>query len=276
MTMIKFLILGAGGAIPTPTHTPAAYFVDLDGTRLLLDPGPGALVRLVKSGQAAGGVDDIDHVLLTHLHPDHCADLVPLLFATHSPLTSSTTPLRIYGPVGLEAYLKSLQEIYGSWLVPRKRSLEIHELQPDQSLDFPGPCRIVPFVVDHPQGRLTQFCLGYAFLDAQGHKVVFSGDTGPGGGLTDAAQACDLLVVECSVTDDWPTEGHLTPSQVGQLCAATRPTRVVLTHQYPETAALDLRPLVGDYWDGPVHQAVDGDCFMVPPCGSEGILDDTD
>ncbi|MBK9777343.1 MAG: hypothetical protein IPP62_13470 [bacterium] len=67
--MIRLRILGAGGAVPTPTHTPAAYWVTVDGISLLLDIGPGALVRLVRSGDAPGGVDDIHTVLLTHLHP---------------------------------------------------------------------------------------------------------------------------------------------------------------------------------------------------------------
>jgi len=74
--MIRFHILGAGGAVPTATHNPAAYWVTVDGQSILMDPGPGALVRLVQSGQATGGVDDIETVLFTHLHPDHCADLV--------------------------------------------------------------------------------------------------------------------------------------------------------------------------------------------------------
>ena len=104
--MITMHILGAGGAVPTPTHTPAAYWVVVDGESILMDPGPGALVRLVRSGAAPRGVDDITRVVLTHLHPDHTGDLVALLFAMHSPVPVRTDPLHLWGPPGLVRLLE--------------------------------------------------------------------------------------------------------------------------------------------------------------------------
>jgi ribonuclease BN (tRNA processing enzyme) len=262
--MIRFHVLGAGGAVPTPTHNPAAYWVTVDGQSILLDPGPGALVRLVKSGQADRGVDDIDLVYLTHFHPDHCADLVHLLFALHSPIPKRTDPVLMFGPEGFKAYLSQLGGIYGSWLEPRQRKLEINEIGPAVTTCLPGGGSVTSFQVNHPQDRLSDYCLGYLFRDAAGHSVVFSGDTGPCEELNTAAMEVDLLVVECSTPDHLATSGHLTVSQVGELCAAAGPKRVVLTHQYPPAAALDLSALVGEHWDGPVHQAVDDDVFFVP------------
>ncbi len=263
--MIRFRILGAGGAIPTPTHTPAAYWVTVDGTGILLDPGPGALVRLVQSGDAPDGVDGIELVVLTHLHPDHCADLVALLFALHSPLTESHEPLRLFGPEGLRAYLEQLAQIYGRWLEPRHRRLQITEWALPEALDLPGGGRIQPFAVDHPQDRLSRNgCLGYRFVDHQGRVAVFSGDTGACAELTTAATDADLLVVECSAPDGLGVAGHLTPTEVGRLCAVAQPQRVVLTHQYPAAAAADLRAGIAPHFDGPVIQARDGNLFYVP------------
>ncbi len=262
--MIRFHILGAGGAVPTATHTPAAYWVTVDGHPLLLDPGPGALVRLVKSGQAPRGVDDIDHVFLTHLHPDHCADLLHLFFALHSPVPERTDPIKLFGPPGLADYLDKLKQIYGSWLEPRMRELQLEEIGPGVTVPLPGGGSVKPFQVDHPQDRLSRFCLGYKFSDAEGHTAIFSGDTGPCAELNKAAKGADLLVVECSTPDHLATKGHLTVSQVGALCADARPKLTVLTHQYPDAAALDLAALVGELYDGPVRQAVDGSVFSIP------------
>jgi ribonuclease BN (tRNA processing enzyme) len=268
--MIRFRILGAGGAIPTPTHTPAAYWVTLDGTPLLLDPGPGALVRLVQSGDAPGGVDEIEHVLLTHLHPDHCADLVPLLFALHSPLTAGRAPLHLFGPTGLKSYLEQLRGIYGRWLEPRHRSLQVTEWGPGQALQLPGEGSVQAFAVDHPQDHLTVgSCLGYRFTDRYGHTVVFSGDTGACLGLQEAATGVDLLVVECSAPEGYGVAGHLTPGEVGRLCAIAQPARVVLTHQYPAAAAADLGADVAHHFSGPVVQAHDGSLFYVPGTSGE-------
>lgn len=263
--MIRFRILGAGGAIPTPTHTPAAYWVRVDQTPILMDPGPGALVRLVQSGDAPAGVDEIEIVLLTHLHPDHCCDLVALLFALHSPLTESHEPLRLFGPVGLRTYLDQLAALYGSWIEPRQRKLVVTEWGPGEKLPLPSGGTVHTFAVDHPQDRFSaEGCLGYRFEDQMGHKAIFSGDTGPCPGLEEAATGADLLVVECSAPEGLGVSGHMTPSQVGQLCAKALPLRVVLTHQYPAAAATDLVTEVGRYFGGPVIQAQDGSLFFVP------------
>ena len=103
--MISFHVLGAGGAVPTVTHSPAGHLVRIDGEPHFVDPGPGALVSLVKAEILPGGIDAIETVLLSHLHPDHCLDLVALLFALHSPIPSGTGPLRLFGPTGLENLL---------------------------------------------------------------------------------------------------------------------------------------------------------------------------
>ena len=267
--MIVFHILGAGGAVPTASHTPAAYWVTVDGAPILMDPGPGALVRLVKSGRALRGVDEIDRVLLTHLHPDHTGDLVALLFAMHSPVPSSTEPLALFGPVGLKRLLEQLRGIYGRWLDPRLRELVVTEITPGTVLDHPGGGRIEAFAVEHPQDWLSEGALGYRFFDAEGRLAVFSGDTGPSVGLENAATGADLLVIECSTPDELATAGHLAPRDVGQVCNVARPRLTVLTHQYPDAARIDLVKAVGAYYDGRVLQARDGSEYRLPETDSE-------
>lgn len=262
--MIRFHILGAGGAVPTASHTPAAYWVTVDDDPILLDPGPGALVRLVKSGAAPRGVDEIGLVLLTHLHPDHHGDLVALLFALHSPVPARRDALQLYGPPGLVRLLDQLRGIYGRWLEPRHRTLEVREINSGDRIPLPAGGCCEAFAVDHPQDRLAEIALGYRFVDTRGHVVVFSGDTQACAGLEQAAAGVDLLVTECSTTDDWTIAGHMNPSQVGPLCAAARPRRVVLTHQYPAAAAQDLAAAIASHYDGPVEQARDGDVYLVP------------
>ncbi len=264
MVMIEFHILGAGGALPTATHNPAAYLVEVDGHSLVLDPGPGALVRLTTSGLLPGGVDDINQVLLSHLHPDHSLDLVALLFALHSPLPESREPLTIQGPGGLRDLLDAWGNIYGRWLEPRHRSLIIEEIPGGQTRPLPGSGSLEAFAVNHPQDRLATECLGFKFSDREGHTVVYSGDTGPSDRLELAARGVDLLVVECSTPDHLKTPGHMTPSDVGRLCATAGPRRVALTHLYPPAAAMDLVAAVGNYFAGPVVQACDGTHLSVP------------
>jgi ribonuclease BN (tRNA processing enzyme) len=214
---------------------------------------------------------------LTHLHIDHCADLAPLLFALHSPIPEARKPLWLLGPVGLLSYLERLRDLYGEWLTPAKRELEVMELRPGQVLSVntapsggwvvesgQAETRLQVFAARHPQSRLSEESLGFRFVDRQGHTAVFSGDTEPCDDLLSASRGSDLLVIECSTPDALATAGHMTPERVGQLCAAARPEQVVLTHLYPPAAALDLPALVGRHYAGPVHVARDGDLFTVP------------
>jgi ribonuclease BN (tRNA processing enzyme) len=281
--MIRFLVLGSGAAVPSPAHGQPAHWVVVDGHPLLVDPGPGALERLISSPAGPDSVDGIHAVLLTHLHLDHCADLAPLLFALHSPVPAETRPLQLIGPPGLEDYLGALRGLYGDWLDPRRRPLQVLEVEPgiilapvgepralwspipDSTLTGPA---VATFAAYHPQSRLDRTSLGCRFHDREGHTAVYSGDTGPCSALTSASQDADLLVVECSTPDELATEGHMTPSLVAALCAAARPRHVVLVHLYPPVLLLDLPRAVGRRFDGPVTVARDGDLFDIPPTGS--------
>jgi len=261
--MIRLFVLGAGGAVPTPTHGPAAYWLEIDGWGLLLDPGPGALVRLVRQPGAPDTVDGIPAVFLSHLHLDHTADLVPLLFALHSVLARADLPLLVAGPPGTAAYLRRLQDLYGSWIEPRRRAIHVREVSAGQSLDLPGGGRAEAFAADHPEGRFSSCCLGWIFRDAAGRRLVYSGDTGPGGDLLAAARGCALLLVECTTPDDLAVDGHLSPGRVADLAGNARPARVGLTHQYPLVAAQAPARLVAERAGVPCTAARDGDVFVL-------------
>ena len=263
--MIRLHVLGAGGAIPTASHGPAAYWVDIDGHGLLLDPGPGALVRLVRQSGAPDTVDDVDTVLLSHLHLDHTGDLAPLLFAMHSILARNTAPLLLAGPLGLAAFLDRLRQLYGTWLEPRCREVTVRELAAGDGLELPGGGRATTFAAVHSENQFGAPCLGWTFGDRDGHRLVYSGDTGPGGDLEHAAMDCDLLLVECSTPDDLTVASHLGPTGVANLARNTRPGRVVLTHMYPLVAGQHPDRTVTDLAGVPCAAARDGDVFAVPP-----------
>jgi len=56
-----------------------AYLIDEAAFRLLVEPGYATVPQLLKDVAAA----EVDAVLISHGHADHCADLNPLLRARH-------------------------------------------------------------------------------------------------------------------------------------------------------------------------------------------------
>lgn len=75
-------VVGVGDAF-TAKYWNACLLVEHDGERLLIDAPPALARALGDLGERGGprvGLDDIDHVLITHLHGDHMGGLEQLLF----------------------------------------------------------------------------------------------------------------------------------------------------------------------------------------------------
>ena len=95
-------------------------------------------------------------------------------------------------------------------------------------------------------------------FEADGHSVVFSGDTGPSEHLVDLARGADLLVCECAGSDEQVVPGHLWPSEVARIVHEAAPKEVWLTHLYPHvdpTVAVEVVAATGV----PTRHAADGD-----------------
>lgn len=73
MDCFKVTILGCGSAKPTLRHSPTAQIVNFRGNLFMVDCGEG-----VQSGLARNRVPfgRIGHIMLSHLHGDHCLGLV--------------------------------------------------------------------------------------------------------------------------------------------------------------------------------------------------------
>ena len=86
-------VLGGCGAWPQAGQACSGFLVEQDGFRLLLDVGYATLPRLLELVDASA----VDAVYVTHGHPDHCADLNPLLRARFLGPTPAA-PLVAYAP----------------------------------------------------------------------------------------------------------------------------------------------------------------------------------
>jgi ribonuclease BN (tRNA processing enzyme) len=98
---MQLSVLGGCGAWPDAGQACSGFLVEQDGFAVLVDAGYAVVPRLLSLLPAGR----LDAVLISHGHPDHCADLNPLLRARAlggEPLP----PLPVYAPAGaLDAVL---------------------------------------------------------------------------------------------------------------------------------------------------------------------------
>ncbi len=95
-------VLGSGTCIPTTDRGPSGLALAFPSHLIFFDGGGGALRQMPKLGL---DFRQVDHLCLSHFHPDHVSDLVPFLFATNYTVDFiRSLPLKMIGPRGLKAF----------------------------------------------------------------------------------------------------------------------------------------------------------------------------
>lgn len=212
---LKVTLLGTGVGIPQPGRSQPALLME-NGSPLLFDCGAGTLLRLAEAGIS---MQDLDTVVLTHLHLDHSADVLALANARY---LMQLPGLEVYGPAGTAQWLQTLQSAY-PYL--EKMDVRIHELSPMDAISLRG-CDIFA-----EEARHSVAALAYR-VDSGDKVVVYSGDTEPSPRVAALADGADLLIHECSFPEPFDVTNHTTPRKLGNMIKNVG--RVVLTHFYPE------------------------------------------
>ncbi len=244
---MRVTILGAGTAIPATGYSPASIYVQIAKEHVLLDAGAGSLQRLQKTG---ADWHRLDRIFLTHFHLDHCLDLASILFAYRLPQLKRRKPLYVYGPPGLKQLYKQLNTAFFGWMAPRGFRLVLTELQ-DNTLRLKGYS-----VTAKPMDHYATKAIGYR-LASRGKSLVYSGDTDYCEAIVELGCDADLLVLECSVPDSLAVEGHLTPSECGEIARESGCKKLLLTHFYPVFQGYDLEKPVRRFFKGPLLLAKD-------------------
>jgi ribonuclease BN (tRNA processing enzyme) len=231
---MKLVILGAGTNVPLPYLGSPSLALFLRDDPILFDMGPGALRQLARTGISHKAIRQI---FISHFHPDHTSDLIHFLFATKNPeILKNRDPFTITGPAGLKELLKNLRSGYNEWLDISPAIMEIDELDienPDNRIYNDYTVTSQP--IDH-----TPNSLAYRIIGRDGRSFVYSGDTSLCDGIVNIAKNCDLLILECSFPDGKAVEGHLTPSQAGQIATLSGAKKLLLIHFYPEVLYTDI------------------------------------
>lgn len=230
---MKLTIVGCSGSFPGPQSPASCYLVTAveDGRtwRILLDMGNGSLGAL----QRYMNLRDIDAVLLTHLHPDHCMDLCGLHVAVRwDPEGWGQARIPVWGPGGTADRMATA---YGLELDPgMHQDFEFHDWDPRRPVKL-GPFTITPYPVLHPVKEA--YALRVEAADPNGgggpRVLTYSGDTDACDGLVEAAAESNVFLCEAAFhegRDDAIRGVHLTGKRAGEVAAAASTKRLLLTH----------------------------------------------
>jgi ribonuclease BN (tRNA processing enzyme) len=213
--------------------------------------GPGTMRRLL---EANIGIFDISHIMLSHFHPDHTAELVPFLFATKYPNERARTDtLTILSGKGFRTFFKGLRNTYGDWMNLETGILDIIELD---NLAYDSHLfeqfRVESIPVDHREESVA-----FKISTPDQRRIVYSGDTDESENLVTLSKGADVLICESAFPDSHKVKGHLTPSRAGQIARRAGVATLVLTHFYPECDQVDIGKECRKTYQGPLILAKD-------------------
>jgi ribonuclease BN (tRNA processing enzyme) len=237
--------LGTGSAMPTGERMQTGLLVESDdGENLLVDCGSGSLHRLAATET---GYEGVDHVLLTHHHLDHVADLLPLMKAKW--LAGSET-LTVAGPPGTAELVDGLLSVHD--YMQDRLDLTVREIDTGE-FEFAG------YDIGAMETVHSMYCLAYR-LTADGATLTFSGDSEATADIAAFADGSDVLVHDCSFPDSVDVSNHPTPSQLGAALAGHDYGIVYLSHLYPHTDGNhdEMLASLGEHYDGELQFAPEG------------------
>jgi ribonuclease Z len=237
LTNLKVIFLGTGGSIPTPQRALSAVAIRRKAELLLFDCGEGTQRQMIQAGV---GFHRTTKVFVTHMHGDHVLGL-PGLLQTMS-LLDRTKKLQIYGPQGIEAFVKAINQTVRfsltfpvqvseveSGLVCEEKEYQVYAAPSDHldhSLAYalvekprPGRFNIKkakelgvptgPLWSKLQDGSSVKLPSGRIVKPEMvlgpprpGRKIVYSGDTRQSENVVKLAENADLLIHEATFDDE--------------------------------------------------------------------------
>jgi len=219
---LSITVLGCSGTWASADSACSGYLVSDGPTKVWIDCGPGTLTAL----QWHCSLEDLDAIVITHEHPDHCLELPVVRNAMVHGL--GLRDVRLYAPRGVYSMLEKLM---GTRAIA---DAFLPKLVGDRSVARIGALRLAFSRTDHPVETLA------VRVDDEGAPgspaLAYSADTGPGWSVAALGDGIGLAVVEATLlaSDVGESEAvHRTAAHTGADARAAGVGRLVVTHVPP-------------------------------------------
>jgi ribonuclease BN (tRNA processing enzyme) len=248
----EVVVLGTAGTHPGPGRACSGFLFRTPTTSVVVDLGYGSTANLYQ----LLAPEDLDAVVISHRHPDHCADLIGMYYALRFHEDGPRT-VDVHAPQGTGPFLASL--LSGDSQDAFHEVCRFHDAEPGATLEigdleigFHASLHVVPTV----SVRVSQ----------DGAVATYSADSAGGAWLVEAARDADLFICEATWTgdaDDYPEGVHLTAGGAGAVAREAGAERLVLTHLWPRMDRERAREEAAATYGGAVSLAEDGEVWDV-------------
>jgi ribonuclease BN (tRNA processing enzyme) len=211
---LTLTVLGCAATFPRPDNPSSGYLVRTTNASVWVDCGSGTFAAL----QRHLDLSELTAIWVSHLHPDHCADLLSVF--NWAANTEGVRRLPVYGPPGwadrLSAMLPSddAADLVG-------RVFDVHSLGDGHSTQV-GDMTLHTRAVDHGVPA-------FGLKATHGRETIsYSGDSGLCLALVELASDVDLFVCEAGAAT--PQLGHCTVADATSAAAQGRSRQLLLTH----------------------------------------------
>jgi len=241
---IVFEVLGSGGP-EIDGRASASYIIWIDEkARILIDAGSGSMLRFEQSGAK---LEDLDVIVLTHLHIDHCVDLPSYIKAGY--FSSRQTSLPIIGPGGnwnfpdIQEFLSILFGSHGAYrymsdvLETNSDSFQIYPVEVDSSSVVHKEYKHFSLdLVNTHHGNVPAIALRVNIGDK---SILVSGDTNnKNHSLEKLATDVNLFVAHHAIPEHasgYATKLHMTPSIIADVAQKAKVKELLLSHRMKRT-----------------------------------------
>jgi ribonuclease BN (tRNA processing enzyme) len=246
--------------------------VSAGDTTILLDCGPGVATAL----SAVAAPDELSAVVVSHLHLDHCYDLLPLGKSLLSRALryprAGEAPQRwadvdavpLHVPAGSAAVLERLAALFPVTTAPVldrtfDLAFDVREYEPGARFTV-GDMTISLHELRHSAPNCG------IRIESPGGCLAYTGDSGVSPGLLPLAAGADLLLAEATLTaTDHGPHGHLSAADAARAARDAGARALLLTH-FPSAEPgwlLARRDEAAREFAGDIHLARPGATFEI-------------
>ncbi|NHN55735.1 MBL fold metallo-hydrolase [Calidifontibacter sp. DB0510] len=261
---MRLIPIGVSGSFAGPDSAASCYLLQAehDGRtwNLVLDLGSGALGPL----QRFVALDQIDAIVISHLHPDHCLDLTGLFVVRKYHPGTGGLPgrLPVYGPQDTAARMSRANGVtYAEAIDPRGLDTEFDFRVLTSGRAFTvGPFTITPHLMNHPVEAFG------VRVEADGRVLAYTGDTDACPALTPLLANAHVALMDSAFVDgrDEVADIHLSGRRAAEAAvAAGGVSRLMLTHIPPWNDPQVCRSQAAAVWPGEVELARAGTAYDI-------------